>query len=300
MIPAFIAAFFISTRLWAAACCGGNNLFPSLISGDEKAQITATTAYSSVVGDALVSGAFVGRSSDDGESRATLRLDFAALLSDRWQMGLSVPVVRRIRTRPNAQAEAVGLGDLGIMLAYEAFPQWSYSAWKPKGLLFLSLGLPTGRSALDSQMLFQIDAMGRGYWVPGIGALFQKAWDRWDAIFTGQVTLPLPRALSTPAGNFGLTPSLGGSASLGMGWSWDDLRLGALLTAQYEGPVRTTGLVEETGSSQLSFPLTLQASYLISPAWSLTALYSDSSLVNARNVPIARALSLMLQTRWDR
>ncbi len=286
--------------LLAAACCGSGNLFPALISGDERMQLTATTLLASVVGEASDVGAFVPRGAGDSETRQTLRLDFATLISDRWQLGVSVPVARRARSRNGSSAEALGLGDAGLMVGYEAVPLWSYSRWKPKVVAFASVTLPTGRAPFHSASLYQVDALGRGYWTLTLGALAQKTWGSWDAVLLGEAHQPIARDWETSAGTLHLAPALGASVSFGGGWSYEDFRFGLMLSAVFEGPVRTTGLITAASSSQFSAPITAQLSYLAAETLSVGALYSDATLLPSRGVPLSRSVSLLVQTRWDR
>ncbi len=285
---------------WAAACCGGNNLVPSLISGDQRTQVTATTAYSRVLGEVPIEGATQWRDEADVESRSSMRLDAATLLSDRWQVGLSLPVVRRFRERNGVQAQAMGVGDVAVHLGYEVLPQWTYSPWKPKGWLFASLTAPTGVAPENSTALYQIDSLGRGYWNVALGGMLLKTWADWDVLFLAQVNQSFAKILTSDAGDFILRPGLGGSAALGIGWSRDALRIGVNGSVLYEGAVATQGLVDEVGTRQISFPLSLQVSYLISDAWSLGALYSDNGWFGPQNVTLNQSISLVVQTRWDR
>ncbi len=286
--------------LWAAACCGSNSVFPSLISGDERMQFTVTTLLSNVVADASETGSFVARGAADSETRQTLRLDFATLISDRWQLGASLPLARRARFRNGSSAEAIGFGDLGLMVGFEAVPVWGYSAWKPKVVAFAGVSLPTGRAPFESATLYQVDALGRGYWNFTLGALAQKIWGPWDVVLLGELHQPLARNQQTPAGNFHLAPAFGGSASLGAGWSIEDFRLGLMLSAIFDGPLRTSGPIDAVGTGVLSLPVTAQLSYMVKDTLSLGALYADNTWLPSQNLPLSRSVSLLLQTRWDR
>jgi hypothetical protein len=299
-VRSLLLSFLIAPLSWGAACCGGGNLFPTVISGDQRMQVTATTSYATVVGDASVTGAAVSRSTDDRETRGTLRLDAATLISDRWQLGVSLPLVRRFRARNGTQIEGMGLGDASLMVGWEMLPQWTYSAWRPKGILFATVTAPTGRSAVDSTALYQIDAMGRGYWNFSLGSLLQKTWGAWDVLLMGELHQPLTRTLVTDAGDFRLVPAWGASAALGAGWSWGNFRVGAMLSSVFDGPVSTLGLVDEVGNSQTSFPFTVQMAYLIGENVSVGGFYSDNAMLPASNVPLSRSVSLLLQARWDR
>ncbi len=283
-----------------AACCGGGGLMPTLISGDQRMQVTATTTYAAVVADAPVSGGAVPRGAQDQETRGTVRLDAASLISDRWQLGVSLPLVRRYRARNGTQIGALGLGDATVMAGWEMLPQWTYSPWRPKGLVFATVTAPTGRSALDSASLYQIDAMGRGYWTFSVGALLQKTWGAWDVMLMGEAHQPLSRTMVTDAGDFRLIPAWGASAALGAGWNWGDWRLGGMISSVFEGPLTTQGLVDEVGNAQTSFPVTIQVAYLVADHISLGGFYSDNAMLPASNMPLSRSVSLLLQARWDR
>ncbi len=295
-----LVALGVSSLSMGAACCGTGGLFPSLITGDDRRQLTATASVGSIVGDALTDGTWERRSAGDSESRSTLRIDYASLLSDRWQWGLSLPVVTRSRSRPSASASALGFGDVQVTLGFEALPQWSYSPWRPKGTVFVALTAPTGRSPFDSQTTYKVDAMGRGYWTVTVGGLLQKTWGNWDAMLLLEAHRPFPRTLSTPAGSIGMSPDPGVSSALGVGRSWGDFRLGALITASVEGPLRTSGAIVGVGSKVVSFPATLQLSYMLSDLWSLSGLYTDATWFGSSNLPLARTVGVTLQTRWDR
>ncbi|MBY0370962.1 hypothetical protein K2X33_09765 [bacterium] len=292
-------AFVLSAESWAAACCGSNSLFPSLISGQERTQLTLTGTTGQSVADADPQGAVTPRTSSDEEWRHTLRLDAATLLSDRWQLGVGIPVTARSRSRNGAGAQAWGLGDLSANVGWEWLPEWTYSAWRPKGFVFGGMNLATAQGPFGASALFQVDALGRGYSTAFVGALFQKTWPNWDTALFIEGHIPVSGAISVGSGVF-VQPAAGTSASLAVGWNHGDLRLGASLGAVYEGGRRTFGWVEQQGSAQYAFPLAAQLSYLVSEAWSLSALYSDGTLLGGANQPLSRTVSVLVQTRWQR
>ncbi|MGZ3703495.1 MAG: serine protease spb1, partial [Bdellovibrionota bacterium] len=70
-----LSSFFLSGPAFAAACCGGGFASPSLIAGDDQAQLTASYSYSRVETD--VGSDSYWRRRDAGESSGTYRIEGA-------------------------------------------------------------------------------------------------------------------------------------------------------------------------------------------------------------------------------
>src|SRR6266481_3321355 len=97
-----VAGLFLSPFINAAPCCGGSASVPSLITGDDIAQASASLSQSSVIGDAPAEGLPIFRSSQNSEQSQVLKLEGAyrvpEFLTDRLQIGTILPLVRRTRT----------------------------------------------------------------------------------------------------------------------------------------------------------------------------------------------------------
>lgn len=289
-----------SNAAWGAACCGSNGLFPSLIAGQERTQVSLTATTGQTVAEADPQGAIQNRAADDIETRHGLRLDAATLLSDRWQLGVNVPLVARYRDRTGVAAQSFGVGDVGASIAWEMLPEWTYSRWRPKGLVFGGVSLATGQGPFASEALYKIDATGRGYSTAFVGFLIHKGWRVLDMALLSEAHLPLGGPIDLTDGEVQLHPGWGATASLALGVNWGNFRLGTAVTWNREAGRRTTGLIESSGAATFAWPVTLQASYLLSEAWSLSALYSDGTLLGGVGQPLNRTLALVLQTRWQR
>lgn len=287
---------FPARRAQAAACCSGNAVAPSIITGDNRAQLGASISHGSVIGDAPASGLPVFRSARDSEQSQTLRLDGAMLLSDRWQLGASLPVIRRSRQIGSRFESAQGPGDLSFDIGYEALPEWSYSRWRPRGFLFTRLTLPTGRSIHDSETGWAVDSRGRGQWAAALGGILLKTWGAWDA----SLLIEGHRLFGRKFGDLDVGGSWGTSAALGLGFSpgGGDLRVGAALAPAYD-----TGFETNLGQSsyQLAWTAALQLGYVLGDTQSLSAVYSDQTLFGpARNVALQRSVAVAFQQRWER
>ena len=286
----------------AAPCCGGGSAIPALITGDDSAQLNASVSQASVIGDAPASGMPVFRSSNDSEITQAFKLDGAYRVSDRFQAGVVVPLIRRARTLTNDSASAYGFGDVTLAAAFEALPEWSYSAWKPHGFLFIQSTLPTSPSTYDAQAPFQIDARGRGFFQLGVGAAFLKGVGNWDFIASIEGHRSFARTFTAPgSGDVNLTPGWGTTGLLGVGYSplAGAVRIGLGLSPVYEGPIQVRGEIASQSASQLVWNTTAQVGYLISPEWSAALTYTDQTLLGpARNVSLSRSVALSAQKRW--
>lgn len=302
----FTFSLFSISDAYAAPCCASSGAAPSIISGDDQTQFTLTTARSSVIGDAPDQGRAVFRSSDDSESSLTHRIDMAQVFFDRYQAGLSIPVVSREVNRPSTQAQATRLGDVRVTAAYEALPEWTYSPWKPKGHVFLQGSLPTGRSLYDSQEIGAVDATGRGFYALAGGVLLSKTKGAWDGFFIPEIHYGFPRSFDGLNGNESIRvhPRFGMSFALGVGYSprMGNLRVGVRLQPVFNQSkiVKTSSNSSETGT-QSSWDSSLELSYLLNDHWSLLSSYTDQTLLGpAKNSTLSRTFAFGIQHRLAR
>ncbi len=287
----------------AAPCCGGSANSLSLISGDDSAQITTTLISSQVVAEAPVGGGIKYRKTHDNETTQTLRIDAATLISDRWQTGLTVPVIRRVRTRGTHEASASGLGDVSLHVGFEALPDWTYSVWRPKAMVFITATLPTGGSIYDAKELYRIDSRGRGFYSLSAGALILKHWGIWDTSLVIEAHRPFSRTLKNEIGDLNLKPGWGTSGSLAVGVTpmSGDFRIGIALTPSYESPIATEGVVSGQGEKVSLWTSTAQLSYLANEFLSMSLTYSDQTLIQASdNSTLNRTFAFLVQKRWER
>jgi hypothetical protein len=290
-----LAGLGFSLRASAAACCGGSFAAPSLIAGDDRAQITSEISQSRITDDVYQNGLWKARGEE--ESSRTFKIEGASLLSDRWQAGLSLPVIQRER----AGETSSGLGDVQTTLGYEYLPEWSYHPLKPKGLGFLQLTLPTGRSIYESENIYGLDSRGRGFWALGAGTLLTKTFSSWDFFFGTEAHRSFDKSVDTSQMKARLRPGWGNTTRLGGGYSWRDFRWGAALAWSYEDPIDVEGNESSSGSVQRFTTASLVANYLIDQEWALSVSYFDQSWFGRPvNTTLSRGFSLQLQKRWQR
>src|SRR5690606_35595419 len=102
--------------------------------------------------------------------------------------------------------------DIGLLVGYEYLPDWNYNPWRPRGIGYVSLSIPTGRSVYQSTDKWGLDASGKGLWGLGIGTALIKAWGIWDVGFQGEVHRFFSRTFENSQGNYRVQPGFGTSA----------------------------------------------------------------------------------------
>lgn len=282
---------------FSAACCGGGFAAPSLISGDDKAQISTTLSSTQIIVD-HVDATGVWRTTDAHQAIKTFKLDAAHIFSDRWQAGVSVPILQRDVDSKTYS----GLGDVGLSLGYEYLPEWSYHPYKPKGLGFLQLILPTGKSRVESEVGGR-DSRGNGFWAIGMGTLFTKTWSQWDAFYSIDIHRAFNKEVSNSQFSGKLIPAWGGQTSLGAGINISEYRIGSSISWTYEDPIKMefqTGEITQ-GSLERYATASLGLSYLANDNWAGTFSFADQTIFGSpQNTSLGRTVSFVLQRKWGR
>ncbi len=288
--------FFYTQKIFAAACCGGSIAAAGVISGDNKAQLTTSLSRSEVVADVYADEYW--RKRETPENSETLRIEGAFLLSDRWQAGLNVPVTKRTKLSQSSS----GLGDTTSHIGYEYLPEWDYSLWRPKGIGFLQLTLPTGKSVYESNDSLGLDSRGRGFWALGIGTLLLKSYKKWDSFINLEAHKSFSKTISNQQFEGTLVPGWGGSAGPGLGYNWTNWRLGGNILWIYEDAIelRSATSVSKTEPQKYASS-TLSLSHLFLVNWTMSISYTDQTLFGSpSNTSLSRSFALQLQKRWDR
>lgn len=308
MINYRILVFLIFTTpalAQAAACCGGGFALPSLITGDDRGQATTSIVSSSTTIDVQPGGKWLHRANP--EQSETIKINGARIISDLWQVGASVPIVRRSRLGPDGDSSASGFGDLALTLGYEAMPDWDYSDWHPKGITFLQMVMPTGRSRLESSNDLNLDVTGRGLYSIGPGIVLLKIRPPFDIQFLAEIHRSLPRDVESPqaGGSIHIEPGTGATTSISAGWSKDNLHFGLGALLSYEDKMSVRGSASSVAISDIALEryATVSASiaYLLDIDWAMSATYSDQALIGSpSNTTLSRSVMIALQRRWQR
>jgi len=291
----FLFTFSLPLQAWAAACCGGGLTAPSIILGEDSAQMSVSYSNQAVVSDVDAESLWHHR--QDPETTETYTLNVAHIFWDRWQAGLGLPIVKRSL----GDESSSGLGDVAGTLGYEYLPEWEYSSWRPKGIGFVQLTAPTGRSNMDSDQTFQLDVRGRGFWTLGVGTLLTKIISRWDLFTSLDVHRSFSHSYSDDQFTGTLIPGYGGDLGVGAGYNVGPYRFGGSITWTYEDPIDMEGTINSQGSAQRYATTALSLSYLLPEEWSVTGSYADQTWFGSpTNASLGRGLLITAQKRWLR
>lgn len=296
----WLFALFIQSSAFAASCCGGSLAAPALILGDEQRTFTATLAQREILEDVDTDG--IWRKNQNHENIQNLKLDFATLFSDRWQTGVSVPMIRKSKQYNSEENSKTGFGDVVLTLGYEALPEWEYSEWKPRGYLFTTLTVPTGKNLYETQGN-TVDVRGRGFWALGFGAAFIKRWGLIDSVAQLEVHRSLPKTVNDPggAGSLRLTPGFGSSWLIGSGYSVKEFRFGLELSGRTEQATVVSGAQSSPGSTERDVTASAMIGYLFNDNLAGRLSFSDQRLFGTPlNTSLGQMISLSIQNRWAR
>jgi hypothetical protein len=289
-IVSVLAFSFFALQTHALSCCGGNFALPALITGDERLLVTTTASYDTPSAQVLDSGIWRGTPPEHLE---ILTLNGAYAISDRWQAGVTLPVIQDQKESESGAQSSRGLGDVGLGAAYELISDLNYDPSLPKMLVFTQLTVPSGHSVYDGTETTGTGIRGRGFYETGIGATLIKGFDRWDVLTILEIHKSYANSDARPG--FGESLTVGGGCNLG------DFRLGATIAWSYEDPIHTNAETVESPSLTRWATGTLSLSYLLTQEWATSFSYSDQTILGTPvNAVLNRSFIFSLQRRWLR
>lgn len=279
----------------AAACCGGSFAAPSIIAGDDRAQLTASMGVTEVKINAVDADGVWYDSSPHQEVKS-LKFEGAHIFRESWQAGFSAPLLSRSFNGKSA----TGLGDLSLDLGYEALPEWDYSVYRPRGIVFLQLNLPTGPTKMESAG--GLDNRGSGFWALGVGTVLTKTFGRWDFLSSLRVHRSFAKRVTVAKSQGEAEPGFGGDLGIGAGYSpkaaW---RLAGGITWSYEDPVIFRGRETLEGGPERYATASLSVNHMDGEEWAETISYVDQTLFGAPvNTSLGIGVMFQVQRRWGR
>jgi hypothetical protein len=295
-----ISFFFLNNIHFAhaAACCGGGVSVPALIVGDDAGEFTASYTYLDAIDDVDENSIWYPRYSN--ETDETIKFEYAHIFYDRFQAGVMVPLVRRSLSGDSS----TGFGDITTTFGYEYLPEWSYSAWRPRGLGFLEVIIPTGQPPDQSDDTFALDSRGRGFWAVGAGTVLTKIIGNWDYLTALEIHKSFSRSYSNSQTAAKLVPGLGGNLSIGAGYSEKNIRVGTSLMWTYEDATAsesTDGGESSPGSVQRFATFSVALNYIFATDYTATIAYADQTLFgDPTNATLGRSGTLSVQRHWLR
>jgi hypothetical protein len=290
----FSFVVFATKQALAAACCGGGFAAPSVIVGDDRAQLTSSFSYTDVVVDNVDSKG-LWRQWSAHQSVQSFRFEGAHILSDRWQAGFSLPILQRSYLGQDHS----GFGDVAGSVGYEYLTDWDYHPYRPKAVGYLQMTLPTGKSRAESED--GLDSRGNGFTSVGVGTLLTKIITVWDVFSSLEIHRSFSKSVSNAQIQGTLEPGFGGSLGLGGGYNTKSWRFGGAVNWVYEDPINIQSDFPIRSSVERYGTAIASASYMANDEWAGTLSYYDQTLIgNPLNTSLGRGVALQLQKRWAR
>jgi hypothetical protein len=282
-------------QISASSCCGGASAIPVLILGDEKAQMGLGLTQSKV--SDYVDRDSLWQKASAKDQTDTVILNGSLVFQDRWQAGVSLPIVQR----SVSDQKVSGIGDLTVNVGYEYLTDWDYNPWRPKGLGYLQISVPSGKSIYDTDSMGAVNGLGKGFWSFGLGTILSKNIGRLDGFANFEVRNSLERSQNDQNAIRKYKPGFGTITGLGLGYNFENLRVGAGLSFNYDDPINVSGDINSKGQSQQFVAASVAMNLALRSEWSIAINYSDQSVFGSpSNVALSKSLSVQLQKRWLR
>lgn len=286
--------FFLSTKLFAAACCSSTSSIPAFITDESFAQTTFSTALSNTIGDSHDDGSSIFFNDSHSEETLRLTLSQSYAFAERWQVFASLQGLRNAKELDGAGDSNWALADTNFGAAYEIVPEYTYHPLKPRVFGIASITAPTGKPADQSASALQTDASGLGAWGFTLGAHVLKVWTDWDTSLTASHTryAPSERIIGIESVNY--TPGALTTAQLAVGRHAVIERLparfGVFAGPEWQAPSSTAS----TGS-RLVWNVGATAALTLSDRWAALLSYNDQTLAGPTyNASLARSAALQL------
>ena len=296
----WFCSLFFAARAFAAPCCGGGQGQAALILGDERAIASVHYLFSKTVIDALDDGTYLERDASLNEHQHSFVLDGSYLWSDRWQTSGRLALIDR-SVAYDPESPVVGLGDAVIQTTFEALPEIRYSKAKPRVFVSTQLTVPLGDSPWEAAR--PASSMSRGFVLIGFGAMAFKRWNDWDASATGEFHRGFSRAIDlSDRPGVNADPGFGSTFGASVGYRFPfGLRLGAALSYALESGTAFDDPGLPDGSTQRFASTSILAGYGLGEDWTVSAVYTDQTLVGAaRNVSLQRIVGMSIQRSFSR
>lgn len=296
----FITLLIMSKSSMAASCCGGGSNLPSLITGDNRAQIGLTLSNASEIGRTNSTGTPTFWNENKDKSTQVASIKGAYLFDNFLQFGVETSLLSKKYVDDKGMNESDSeLGDTSLVSAYEFMPETSSSFTNPRGFSFFKLTIPTGTSNFENQNPGLTDVSGKGLWTASLGMAFTKVYRGFDYQVMAEGHHSLERTFIKSDEN--VSPGPGTSAILAVGYSpsrtmW---RFGAALSPHYESKKTiTTNSKVITTSEEYYWDSSISASYMVGD-YGYTASYVDQTLIGpTKNTTLSRTISISLLRRW--
>ncbi|MCM2279874.1 MAG: hypothetical protein NDJ89_17505 [Oligoflexia bacterium] len=188
-------------RAHATACCaGGGGQSICVLPTEQDFQFGLSTAFKLSAGEFDAYGNYTPIRDGNSWRSTTTTFGAAYRLSDYWQLGLSVPIVRNDQVISGTKKAATGLGDPVLEGRYALWDDLGFLPYRPGLTLYAGMKLPLGTSLYRSADPFETDVTSDGLIVMHAGASASKLYRPIKLQLDGGVFYPFARNVEAVRG----------------------------------------------------------------------------------------------------
>lgn len=283
--------FFLSDKLFAGSCCGGGSSSSLILTGDNVQEYSLGLVYRNDLGQTDNGGWASFHNDQTTDRQMVFNLQFQRQMAEYWQLAIKSSFIQKDLEKQNRREKTSGAGDVDFQGTYEFLPEFTYSAWKPRGFGYLKLSIPTSNSLYDSTSPIYSDVRGTGLYSLSTGVFFIKhisdltlksafEWQHFLGKHFAQTTILDYDKLVVPLGvSYGLDPK---PIAIGAGATWS-----------YQTKKKFTGTISGSANPEYFWELNAFANWIVSRETSIGISYSDSTLVGKNiNSSLYRTIGL--------
>lgn len=289
--------FFFQANAFGAACCGGSSAIPSLITGDNEAQLSLSQSYGKVIGRTYSKNTNIFYSDTKKYKTYTTSIKGAYLLSPLLQIGGGISLLHKSHGEGSVNESDTLIGDTDISVGYEFLPEKFFSVWKPRGFVYLKHVLPTGKSNHETETSLLTDVSGKGQHISSLGLVFTKIYKSID----WQIFSEFKYLFSETINQKDISSSLGDSLGYNIGYSPNNgaIRLSHGVTRHhFEDKEITVNNSNQDSAREEYWDFELGLAYMINDS-TFTVSYTDQTLLgDTENTTLSRTISISWLERW--
>ena len=290
----------IPGKIWAGSCCGGGGANAKIMTGQTKAVFRSFYQNQSILADSRETSAFQARQTDEVESVETTTFSGSYRISELWQVGAALPIVKKTRSLNDEWTSAEGLGDAQLNLAYEFHPEYSRNQAITQAYVFFQTTLPTAPSLFDQSDKNTLYARGQGHYLYTSGLLALKRGGPHTFTAQGAITYRQPRKFKGSVfGDQEVETAQSWNHNLSLTYAYDVNSTFSLYTSASRDFIENKATSVFIGKSQSSLVYQASIGMVASlDVWDINLSYQDDLLLgNSRNHTLGRALALGLVRR---
>ena len=262
-----------------------------IITGDNQNEYSFSFAERAYIGATDSQGYSTINNQSVLDQQSAYSLQFQHIIADRLQAAVKTSLVQKQIRKQNRFENESGLGDIELQSSFEFLPEYTYSAYKPRGFVYLKGTMPTSHSLYNSNSSLFTDVRGSGLYSISLGSFFIKHLSSWTLKSGAEAQHLFGKTFN----DVNLESYQKFYLPFGIAYSnqnWP-ITLGVNSTFNYQTPKVLTGSINSTSDKEYFWELSTFVNWTINREETLGLSLSDSSLIGKNiNSSLYRTIGL--------